>query len=149
MSPSRRRYSSATMRSPLRSKRAMIAPVRPRAKASGLTRIRVRSTFSPRCRVHGAGPRAGGGSFSPRNVEGRGLPQLRLGLAAAAAAARGRLHRARDLVLAVRADRPVRVQRLAAADARVLELAQAVRAAQEVGLHVVVAVRAGGVLVRG
>src|SRR4051794_40986935 len=34
---------SATMRSPLRSKRAMISPVRPRAKASGFTRIRVLS----------------------------------------------------------------------------------------------------------
>ena len=35
---------SATMRRPLRSKRAMISPVRPRANASGLTRIRVLST---------------------------------------------------------------------------------------------------------
>ena len=34
---------SATMRRPLRSKRAMISPVRPRANASGLTRMRVRS----------------------------------------------------------------------------------------------------------
>ena len=31
------------MRRPLRSKRAMISPVRPRANASGLTRMRVRS----------------------------------------------------------------------------------------------------------
>src|SRR5947207_12714935 len=36
------------MRSPLRSKREMISPVSPRAKASGLTRISVRSTPS-RC----------------------------------------------------------------------------------------------------
>ena len=35
----------ATICSPLRSKRAMISPVRPRANASGLTRIRVRSTM--------------------------------------------------------------------------------------------------------
>src|SRR3954451_14549804 len=35
------------MRRPLRSKRAMISPVRPRSKASGLTRIRVRSIHSP------------------------------------------------------------------------------------------------------
>src|SRR3712207_6495523 len=35
----------ATILSPLRSKRAMISPVRPRANASGLTRIRVRSTL--------------------------------------------------------------------------------------------------------
>ena len=34
---------SATIRRPLRSKRAMISPVRPRANASGLTRISVRS----------------------------------------------------------------------------------------------------------
>src|SRR4051812_3230088 len=34
---------SATMRRPLRSKRAMISPVRLRANASGLTRMRVRS----------------------------------------------------------------------------------------------------------
>ena len=33
-------WRSATIVSPLRSKRAMISPVRPRAKASGLTRIR-------------------------------------------------------------------------------------------------------------
>ena len=38
--------SAASFR-PLRSKRAMISPVTPRANASGLTRIRVRSISSP------------------------------------------------------------------------------------------------------
>src|SRR4051794_41004961 len=38
-------YLRATISRPLRSKRAMISPVRPRANASGLTRIRVRSTL--------------------------------------------------------------------------------------------------------
>src|SRR5215211_2801527 len=37
-------YLSAAMRRPLRSKRAMISPVRLRANASGLTRMRVLST---------------------------------------------------------------------------------------------------------
>src|SRR4051812_27597079 len=71
-------------------------------------------------------------------------PQLarRLGLAPAPPAPRRRLHGARDLVLAERADRPLGIQGLGAVDARVLELAQAVRAAQELRLHEVVAVRA-------
>src|SRR4051812_49124740 len=91
----------------------------------------------------GAQTRASGAALRlRRKLVRRGLAQLGLRLAPAAAPARGGLHRAGDLVLAVRADRPVRVQRLGAVDARVLELAQAVRTAQEVALHVVIAVRA-------
>src|SRR4051812_20024151 len=47
----------ATIRRPLRSKRAMISPVRPRVNASGFTRMRVRS-MRLRC---GSGWAAGGG----------------------------------------------------------------------------------------
>src|SRR3954471_8782854 len=112
----------ATMRRPLRSKRAMISPVRPRANASGLTRMRVRSTTSP----SGRGSELGG-------LDGR---LFGLGRAAPARAPRRR-DRARDLRLAVRADRPGRIQRFAARHARVLELAHAVRAAQELALDLV------------
>src|SRR4051794_8213142 len=95
----------ATMRSPLRSKRAMISPVRPRANASGLTRMRVRSIEGGLLRV-----------LLRRRLEGRRRLGLELDLvragapAAPAAARRGR--DARDLGLAVRADAPRRVQRL-------------------------------------
>ena len=60
--------------------------------------------------------------------------------AATAAPRRGRRHA--ELGLAVRADRPRRIERLLAARARIPQLAQAARAAQEVALHDVVAVRA-------
>src|SRR3954467_10849020 len=112
---------SATMRSPLRSKRAMISPVRPRANASGLTRIRVRSI----------GVSLGSGSARWRLCRGRLLGH------AAAPAARGLPG---DLRLAVGADLPLGIQRLAADLAGVLELAQAVRAAQEGLLDLVLAV---------
>src|SRR3954469_8314966 len=105
----------ATIFRPLRSKRAMISPVRPRANASGLTRMRVRSTGSP----------------SSRCSEFAGLDGRLFVLGTPAPARAPRRDRARHLGLAVRADRPRRVQRLAAGDARVLELAHAVRAAQE------------------
>src|SRR5215211_4443312 len=61
-------YLSAAMRRPLRSKRAMISPVRLRANASGLTRMRVLSTglldsglrfrapVAPRGRIRGDAP---------------------------------------------------------------------------------------------
>src|SRR4051812_24294525 len=125
-------YFRATMRSPLRSKRAMISPVRPRANASGLTRMRVRSIRGGLLRV-----------LLRRRLEGRrrlGLELVRPAAAAPAAARRGR--DARDLGLAVRADAPRRVQRLRAVHARVLELAHAARAAQELALHLGVAMRA-------
>src|SRR4051794_40909650 len=126
-------YFRATMRSPLRSKRAMISPVRPRANASGLTRMRVRSIRGGLLRV-----------LLRRRLEGRRRLGLELELvrpaaAAPAAARRGRV--ARDLGLAVRADAPRRVQRLRAVHARVLELAHAARAAQELALHLGVAMR--------
>src|SRR4051794_5553056 len=127
---------SAAMRSPLRSKRAMISPVSPRANASGLTRISVLSI--------------GGGRLAAPNSACR--LDARLGRRldrrlrrAAPAARRGRLARGRragrDVGLAVRAELPHRVERLRAVVARVLELAQAARAAQEVLLDLVVAVR--------
>src|SRR4051812_17003755 len=116
---------SATIVRPLRSKRAMISPVRPRAKASGLTRMSVRSM--------------GSGSFQTRKVgDGRREPTRRAlgpglgGLGRGARPARalgGRGGGGRDglhLGLAVRADPPVGVERLGAARAGVLELAQAV-----------------------
>src|SRR5512133_3223515 len=109
-------YFRATMRRPLRSKREMISPVRPRANASGLTRMRVRSMASSFYRL------------------GRGLR--------AAPSAPRLLGRRADLGLAVRADPPLGVERASAVLAGVLELAQAGGAAQEVALDLRVAVRA-------
>src|SRR4051812_41212101 len=105
----------AAMRRPLRSKRAMISPVRPRAKASGLTRMSVRSIGSGRLAV----------------------PER------SSLADRGSSRRGRDRRLAVRAHAPARVERAAAGLARVLQLAHAVRADQERALDVAVTVRAG------
>src|SRR3712207_9053248 len=102
----------ATIFRPLRSKRAMISPVRPRAKATGLTRIRVRSD-------------AMAGQRSPAALLRRVVHGRRLLGDAAAGGARGGRHRRgarHDLVLAVRADLPARVQRLGAAATRLLEL---------------------------
>ena len=120
------------MRRPLRSKRAMISPVRLRAKASGLMRMRVRS-IGPRHPT-----RASATGVAGERLERRRL--LRRRRRAARAARRGR--DAGDLRLAVRAELPLRVERPRAVRARVLELAHAVRAAQEVGLDLEVAVRA-------
>src|SRR5688572_13638059 len=86
---------------PLRSKRAMISPVRPRANASGLTRMRVRSIEVLWSGSAGAGRRFGGdGGLICR----RGAP---------AAAGRGR-GRGPGLGLAVGAQLPGGVDRLAA-----------------------------------
>src|SRR3954465_5689835 len=95
-------YLSATMRRPLRSKRAMISPVRLRANASGLTRIRVRSMQVLSGVVSGGGGRVRGA----RRLLGRGA-------AAASAAGGGRRHGA-GLGLAERAQLPGGVDRLAA-----------------------------------
>src|SRR3954447_23114320 len=103
----------ATMRRPLRSKRATISPVRPRAKASGFTRMRVRSM------------RPGRLAAGRRSADG-GAPR----------------RRRRHWRLAVRADAPARIERPAAALARVLELRHAVRADEERALDVAMAVRA-------
>src|SRR4051812_27336604 len=116
---------SATIFSPLRSKRAMISPVSPRAKASGLTRIRVRSMAASLV-------------SELAGLSGRLLVVLVRRRPAAAA----RLQRLGDLGLAVRAHDPVGLERLAARHAWVLEFALAMRAAQEVLLHLVIAMRA-------
>src|SRR4051794_29456001 len=99
---------------PLRSKRAMISPVRRRAKPSGLTRIRVRSI----------------GSGAPRNGWSGGRRRSRVAGGRPPADAT----RARDVVelgLAVGAELPAGIERLAARHARIAQLARAVRAAQE------------------
>src|SRR4051794_26338848 len=108
---------------PLRSKRAMISPVRRRANASGLTRIRVRSIYVQLLKVEA---RRG------RLAVARGRPPADAS-------------RPRDVVelrLAVGAELPAWVQRLAACQARVAQLARAARAAQELLLDLVVALRA-------
>src|SRR5271170_6463281 len=121
----------ATMRRPLRSNRAMISPVSERAKASGLTRMRVRSMVSFGQRgvtdpaqtssgLRGAAARGG-----PRRAGSRGGGLLAhhfvlFGhLGPATTATRGG---AGDLRLAIRADRPGRIQRAAAGDATFLQL---------------------------
>src|SRR3954454_19759090 len=80
----------ATIVSPLRSKRAMISPVRPFSKASGLTRIRVRSIGGPLGSGEGlagrwpGGRALGGAAVVARRALGlsrrRGLLAGRLGL---------------------------------------------------------------------
>src|SRR5215210_3120631 len=117
-------WRSAAIRRPLRSKRAMISPVRLRAKASGFTRMRVLSMCG-------------------RVLSGLGGNGRLLRRAGGAAAARGGLA---DLRLAVRADLPAGIQRLAARGARLLQPAQAARAAEEALLDVEVAVWAGEVI---
>src|SRR3954465_8294883 len=117
---------SATIFRPLRSKRAMISPVSPRAKASGLTRIRVRSMA--------------GSLVSELARLGRRLVGV-LAVVRGGAPAAPRLQRLGHLGLAVRTHDPLGLERLAARHARVLELALAVRTAQELLLHLVIAVR--------
>src|SRR5215216_6986892 len=134
-------YCRATILRPLRSKRAMISPVRPRANASGLTRIRVRSTKILSLRL--ATLTSLRFRFDVRALDrdlggdGRLFGRLRPPAAAGRLGWRG-LH----LRLAVRAQLPGRVDRLAARVAALLQLAHAARAAQVVGLDLVVAVRA-------
>src|SRR5215203_4208095 len=106
-------YRRAAIVRPLRSKRAMISPVKPRANASGFTRIRVRDI----------------------GVSGLLRSWLDVGAARLARLDPG-------LRLAVRAQAPGRIDRLAAVVAAVLELAHAARAAQPVALDLVLAVRA-------
>src|SRR3954464_4756421 len=122
---------SATMRRPLRSKRAMISPVSPRSNASGLTRMSVRSI--------GVGVLRSKSGRGRRLERGGGLA-LEVGPPAAPAARQRRVPG--HLGLAVGADGPLGVERPGAVAARVLELAHAVRAAQELLLDVLLAVRA-------
>src|SRR3954468_10236251 len=150
----------ATMRKPLRSKRAITSPVRPRANASGFTRIRVLSKASPSC-VGGSGAgrtlaRALATALAARRRRlGRPASGWRVGRVgtgrgrrggAAGASSRGRRLRGglrvRHLRLAVRADLPQRVERLATRLAGLLQPSQAARAAQEGLLHLEPAVRA-------
>src|SRR5436190_21190283 len=119
---------SATMRNPLRSKRAMISPVRPRAKASGFTRMSVVSIGAGRI---GDRPSASVIGLAVEPPRPRRLADGRASW------------RRRDRRLAVRADAPARVERAPAALARILQLAHAVRADEERALDVALAVRAG------
>src|SRR3954447_1825203 len=153
--------SRATMRRPLRSKRAITSPLRPRAKASGFTRIRVLSKRKPPSGMSGSGggrPRTGGRAAA--TVPARLAPWRRLlfgreatcggARPASRPAPRGLRGRCgtRDLGLAERADLPQWIERLAARLAGLLELAQAARAAQELRLHAEAAVRAARIELR-
>src|SRR4051812_32566600 len=114
----------------------MISPVRLRAKASGLTRMSVRSmdNWAPggigglRGGLLGTG-RAGGARLLG-GCRGGGCRGGCLTPAAVAARGRGRGRRGADLGLAVRAHLPVRIERASARLARVLELAHAAGTAQ-------------------
>src|SRR3954454_1402222 len=141
----------ATIRRPLRSKRATISPVRPRANASGLTRINVRSMggecVSDACgatRRRWRPPRA----RTPRCPSARRWPPSPGRWSAGGAGARWTAWRVR-LRLAERAHAPGRVDRLAARVAALLELAHAARAAQGGRVDLVVAVRGEVVGERG
>src|SRR4051812_19319572 len=104
----------AVMRRPLRSKREMISPLRPRAKASGLTRMSVLSIGGGRLPAH----------FERGSADGS-APR-----------------RCRNRRLAVRAHAPAWIERATAALARILQLAHAMRADEERPLDVALAVRA-------
>src|SRR5215470_9376831 len=131
----------ATIFRPLRSKRAMISPVRPRANASGLTRIRVRSTVGVPFGALSAAALSLRLWLVVRDLSRHGrLVSCRRTAATTARGLRRRL--VLHLRLAERAQLPRRVDRLAARVAALLELAHAARTAQVVGLDLVVAVRA-------
>ena len=128
----------ATMTRPLRSKRAMTSPVRPRSNASGLTRISVRSMAAGRLGTVTAGARrALDGCALGCVARARRGPRLtrrhRSGRRRGGAARppSRRLAGLAHLGLAVRADLPARVERLAADGARLLQPPQAARAAEE------------------
>src|SRR5690349_20107990 len=131
------------MRRPLRSKRATTSPVRARWKASGFTRIRVRLTGGAplgsfwRCNLLlGLACPLAGSALGVLHPARRGFPLRTRTLAAALPLGKR--------TLAVRAQRPARVDRLATARAGVLEALLALRAAQVVLLHWVFAFGAGG-----
>src|ERR1700756_5871697 len=100
----------ATRRSPLRSKRAMISPVRFREKASGLTRMSVRSTAAGLLHERGTDL-----------VRRRALCNRLLGAVRAPARTTRRRGGRPDLGLAEGADLPRRVQRPPPRVARALE----------------------------
>src|SRR5919109_2388522 len=134
-------YCAATIVSPLRSKRAMISPVRPRANASGFTRISVLSIGGSVSAAPSARRLARCGGLFGLGLRRLGGNRRLVRRLAPAAARRGRGGCAR-LSLAVRAHAPRGVDRLRARVAALLELAHAARTAQVVGLDLVVAVRA-------
>src|SRR5207248_11497911 len=92
-----------------------------------------RPTISP------VSPRANASGLTRINVLSIGAPRL----AARGHRAPAALGRAHDVRLAVRADRPARVERASTAVAGILQLAKAVRALEERALDVALAVRAG------
>src|SRR3954468_21779485 len=150
---------AATIVSPLRSKRATISPLRPRANASGLTRIRVLSVAMARqcgnvraaARSASASAPCGGvarARFGRLGLGDLGRDRRLVGRLAATPARRRWGWRAR-LGLTERADAPRRVDRLRARVAALLELAHARWAAQVVRLDLVVAVRAERVVQAG
>src|SRR5664280_831074 len=120
----------AARRRPLRSNRVMISPVRLRAKASGLTRMSVRSTTVVLLEM-GCG--SGG-----RRLLGGSLRAGRLARAPTLAPRGGCCHA--DLRLTEGTDLPCGIKRASARLARILELAHAVWAAQEIPLHLEVTV---------
>src|SRR4051794_32444960 len=132
----------AVIRSPLRSKRAITSPLRARSKASGLTRIRVRLTAGAPLLFGWLGPFARlRRSFLAAR---RGLTlRRRLALFGVATFAARPLAAAAQVGLAVRAESPPRIDRLAAGRAGVLEPALTVGTAQVVFLDRVLAVGAG------
>src|SRR4051812_15270891 len=132
----------AAIRSPLRSKRAITSPVRARSKASGLTRIRVRLTAGAPLLLGWLGPfaRLRRCLLAAR----RGLTfRWRLALFGVTTFSARPLATAAQVRLAVRAEPPARIDRLAAGRAGVLEAALAVGAAQVVLLYRELAVGAG------
>src|SRR5215216_7127056 len=141
---------------PLFSNRRMISPVRPRAKASGFTRMRVRSMWSFDSGVSRSGRRFNDRPRPTFETPPSEPSSLRATLRrrcvvrdrrlirrlATSPAACGRGRGGAGLRLAVGAELPGGVDRLPARVAGVLELAHAARAAQVVALDLVVAVRA-------
>src|SRR3954451_8884671 len=109
---------SAAMRRPLRSKRAMISPLRPRANASGFTRMRVLSIGSGRLGAPPLGDRGSPGRCGDRRLAVRADAPARIERAPA------RLARVLELAHAVRADQE-----------RALDVALAVRAGERIELR--------------
>src|SRR3954451_9597512 len=131
----------AAIRNPLRSKRATTSPVRARSKASGLTKIRVRLTGGAPLLLGWLGPFSRLRRSFPAARRGLTL-RLRLALFGVTTSEARPLLAAAEVGLAVGAEAPARIDRLAAGRARILEAAMAVRAAQVFLLDRVLAVGA-------
>src|SRR6185312_8229372 len=103
---------SATIASPLRSKRAMISPDRPRAKASGFTRINVRCIGVPLVGGRSAAwARPAGRARAARRLGGRDRRRARVLLIGLLLDVGGAVGRSDRLALAVLA-RGLRARRL-------------------------------------